>query len=85
MTIAILVAMFMFLTVVISLGGLNAADHDVLSIMSAAWNEQLHPLFQGIALLGGIELTTLLMVGLTVFLFSRGFVADAWVLVAFVA
>ena len=76
--------MFMFLTVVISLGGLNAADHDVLSIMSASWNEQLHPLFQGIALLGGIELTTLLMVGLTVFLFSRGFVADAWVLVAFV-
>ena len=84
-TIAVLVAMFMVLTVVISLGWLGLPDHDVLVFMSGLWIENLHPLFQAIALLGGIELTTVLMIGLVVFLFSRGYVADAWVFVIFVA
>lgn len=80
-----LVVAFMVLTVVVSLGWLSGPDHDVLTYMSGLWHEQLHPLFQGIALLGGIELTTLLMAGLVAFLFWKGYRADAWVAVAFVA
>ena len=84
-TIAVLAVTFMVFTVVISLGWLGTADHDVLVFMSGLWNENFHPLFQGIAVLGGIELTTLLMVALVAFLFSRGYAADAWVFVTFVA
>ena len=76
---------FMVLTVVVSLGWLAAPDHDVLAYMSGLWHEQLHPLFQGIALLGGIELTTLLVAALVVYLFRNGYRADAWVGIAFVA
>ena len=83
--IAVLVAAFMFLTVVVSLGWLAGPDHDVLAYMSTLWREPLHPLFQGIALLGGLELSTLLMAGLVAFLLWKGYRADAWVGIAFVA
>ena len=85
MAIAALVVAYMVLTVVVSLGWLATADHDVLVYMSGIWNEQLHVLFQAIAELGGLELTALLMLGLVVFLIRRGYVSDAWVAVAFVA
>jgi membrane-associated phospholipid phosphatase len=84
-TIAILAVAFMGLTVAISLGWLSTVDHQVLVLMSSIWREQLHPLFQGIALLGGIELTTVVMLAVAIFLYSRGIVADAWVFVALVA
>ncbi len=75
----------MVFTIVVALGWLNTADHDVEQLMAAYWHESLHPLFQGIAELGGIELTTLLMIGLAAFLIRRGHPADAWVFAAFVA
>jgi len=81
----VLAAAYMVLTVVVSLGWLAGPDHDVLTYMSSLWNEQLHPLFQGIALFGGIELTTLLMGGLVAFLLWKGYRADAWVGIAFIA
>jgi len=83
--IAVLAVAFTGLTVVVSLGWLAGPDHDVLAYMSGLWHESLHPLFQGIALLGGIELTTLLMAGLVVFLLWKGYGADAWVGIGFVA
>jgi membrane-associated phospholipid phosphatase len=83
--IAALAVAFMVLTVAVSLGWLTSLDHEVLDYMVGLWHEQLHPLFQGIALLGGLELTTLLMIGLVVYLLWRGYGADAWVAVAFVA
>jgi len=70
--VAVLVVAFMALTIVVSLGWLSTPDHDVLAVMSGLWHEQLHLFFQGIALLGGLELTTLLMIGLVVFLIRRG-------------
>ena len=83
--IALLAIAFMALTVVVSLGLLNGPDHDVAQVVAGAWRESLHPLFQGIAELGGLELTTLLMVALVIFLIRRGHPADAWVFAAFVA
>ena len=83
--IGVLAVAYMVLTVAVSLGWLASPDHDVLDYTVGLWREPLHPLFQGIALLGGLELTTLLMTGLVAFLIWRGYGADAWVAVAFVA
>jgi membrane-associated phospholipid phosphatase len=82
--IAVLAVAFMVLTVVVALGWLAGPDRDVLDYMASLWREPLHLLFQGIALLGGLELSTLLMVGLVAFLLWKGYGADAWVGVAFV-
>jgi undecaprenyl-diphosphatase len=83
--IAVLVVAFMFLTLAVSLGWLSSLDHDVLTAMEGIWREPLHPLFQAIAEIGGLELTTLVMAGLVGFLIWRGYGADAWVGIAFVA
>ena len=66
-------------------GLLNSFDKQVLQAMSSLWSEPLHPLFQGIAELGGLEATVLLIIGLGVFLMRGGFGADAWVVLVFVA
>jgi len=66
-------------------GMFDALDKQVLQGMSSLWSESLHPLFQAIAELGGLELTTLLMLALAIFLLRGGFGADAWVVLVFVA
>ncbi|TMG27107.1 MAG: phosphatase PAP2 family protein [Chloroflexi bacterium] len=82
--IAALAVGFQVLTIAVSVGGLDMADHDVEQAMATAWDPPLHPLFQGIALLGGVEVTTIVLVALVIFLWRRGVVADALVFVAFV-
>ena len=69
----------------IAAGMFDVLDKQVLQGMSSLWRESLHPLFQAIAELGGLELTTLLMLALAIFLLRRGFGADAWVVLVFVA
>lgn len=76
---------FVALTMVLAAGALNMLDKQVLEGMASLWSEPLHPLFQAIAELGGLEVTALLIVGLTVFLIRGGFGADAWVVLVFVA
>ena len=82
---AVLVVAFVALTLVVEAGWLGTLDHDVLLAMSGAWSESLHPLFQLIAELGGIEVTSILMLGLFIFLWRGGFGADALVVLAFPA
>lgn len=81
--IAGLAVAFELLTVAVSLGWLGTPDHDVEQAMATIWDPPLHPLFQAIAILGGVELTGLIMVALVVYLWRRGFPADAFVFVAF--
>ncbi len=76
---------FVALTMAISAGVFNSLDKQVLRAMSSLWIESLHPLFQAIAELGGLELTSILMIGLLIFLVRGGFGADAWAVLAFVA
>jgi len=76
---------FVALTMALAAGALNSLDKQVLQAMSSLWSEPLHPLFQAIAELGGLEVTTLLMIGLAIFLIRGGFGADAWVVLVFVA
>jgi len=82
---AALAVAYVALTMAVGAGMFDGLDKQVLHAMSSVWNESLHPLFQGIAELGGLELTTILMIGLFVFLIRGGFGADAWVVLAFAA
>jgi membrane-associated phospholipid phosphatase len=79
-----LAVVYVALTMAIAAGMLNTLDRQVLQGMASLWSEPLHPLFQAIAELGGLELTTLLTIALAIFLVRRGFGADAWVVLAFV-
>jgi membrane-associated phospholipid phosphatase len=76
---------FIALTLVVGAGWLGTLDHQVLLLMSGAWREPLHPLFQAIAELGGLEVTSILMIGLAVFLLRAGFGADGWVVLTYFA
>jgi membrane-associated phospholipid phosphatase len=76
---------FIALTLVVGAGWLGTLDHQVLLVMSGAWREPLHPLFQAIAELGGLEVTSILMIGLAVFLLRAGFGADGWVVLTYFA
>jgi undecaprenyl-diphosphatase len=82
---AALAVAYVALTMAIAAGMFDALDKQVLQGMSSLWSESLHPLFQAIAELGGLELTSLLMLALAIFLLRRGFGADAWVVLVFVA
>ena len=83
--IAALGVAFLALTVVVALGWLNGPDHTVEQALASVWRPSLHGVFQAVAELGGLELTTLVMIVLAIYLIRRGFPADAWVFLAFVA
>jgi membrane-associated phospholipid phosphatase len=76
---------FIALVIAITAGVFTSLDLQVADAMHSAWQPALHPLFQAIAELGGIELTSILMLGLTVYLWRAGFGSDALVFVVFIA
>jgi len=84
LVLAALVVSYVGLTLVVSAGWLSSLDHQVLVAMSSSWNESLHPLFQFLAELGGIEVTSILMLGLFIYLLRGGFGADSLAVLAFV-
>lgn len=81
--IAILAAAFVALTMGIAAGMFNSLDHQVALAMHDIWSERLHPFFQAIAELGGLELTTIVMVGLMLYLWRGRFGSDTLVVLAF--
>ena len=83
--IAILAVLFVGMTAALAAGTFTGLDEQVAQAMHSLWQAPLHPLFQGIAELGGIELTSVVMVGLTIYLLRSGFGSDAWVVLAFLA
>ena len=83
--IAILGAAFIALTIAITAGLFTTLDRQVAQAMHDAWVPSLHVLFQGIAELGSVEVTGVLMVGLAFYLWRSGFGSDAFVFVVFLA
>jgi len=81
--IVVLSVAFVALTMAITAGVFATLDHQVADAMHSIWQESLHGLFQAIAELGGLELTTILMVGLFFYLWRGGFGADALAVLAF--
>ncbi len=74
---------FVAMTVAIPAGIFASLDLQVAEATHSIWEESLHGLFQLIAELGGLELTTLLIFGLFLYLWRGGFGADALVVGAF--
>jgi membrane-associated phospholipid phosphatase len=83
LVLAALVVSYVGLTLIVGAGWLGSFDHEVLVAMSSSWSESLHPLFQFLAELGGLEVTSILMLGLFVYLLRGGFGADALAVLAF--
>jgi membrane-associated phospholipid phosphatase len=83
LVLAALVVSYVGLTLVVSAGWFGSLDHHVLIAMSSSWSEPLHPLFQFLAELGGIEVTSIPMLGLFVYLWRGGFGADSLAVLGF--
>jgi undecaprenyl-diphosphatase len=73
------------LTLAVSGGAFTQLDQDVAQAMHEAWQPSLQVPFQLIAELGSVEVTTAIMLGLTLYLWRSGFGSDALVFVAFIA
>src|SRR4030081_16040 len=78
--IVILSVAFVAMTVAIAAGVFSTLDLQVALAMHSIWQESLHGLFQLIAELGGIELTSILMLALLIYLWRGGFGAAAFVI-----
>src|SRR6266550_1864292 len=76
---------FIGMTIAVTDGAFSTLDQQVAQAMHDAWQPSLHGLFQAIAELGSLELTTVLMAGLTFYLLRSGFGSDALVFVVFIA
>ena len=74
---------FVGMTLAITAGIFASLDHQVAEAMHSIWQESLHALFQAIAELGGLELTSVLMLALFIYLWRGGFGADVLVVLAF--
>jgi membrane-associated phospholipid phosphatase len=83
--IGVLSVAFVSLTIAITAGAFKDLDLQVAQAMHDAWQPSLHPVFQLIAELGGVELTAILMLGLSVYLWRAGFGSDALVFIVFIA
>jgi undecaprenyl-diphosphatase len=83
--IALLAIAFVALTIAVTASVFTTLDLHVAQAMHSIWQDRLHVVFEAIAELGGLELTTILMLALTVYLVRGGFHADGLVVVAFIA
>ena len=75
---------FIALTLAITAGVFSSLDLQVAQTMHDLWQPSLHFVFQALAELGGFELTTALMLGLSWYLWRSGFGSDTLVFGAFV-
>jgi len=73
----------MAFTAVVAAGTMHTLDRDVSAAMTAAWREPLHAVFQGLALFGGLEATTLVAALLGLWMWRRGFGVDSLAVLAF--
>ncbi len=71
------------MTIAITAGAFASLDHQVAQETHAIWQDSLHVTFQLIAELGSLELTSILMLALFLYLWRGGVGADALVVVAF--
>lgn len=76
---------FVALTIAVTAGMFTMLDRQVAQTMHTYWQESLHVALQGIAELGSLELTSVLMLALLLYLLRSGFGSDAWAVAAFAA
>ena len=76
---------FAVLSGLVAMGYFDRADALVSAFFRRHWDPALHPLFQLIAVLAGVEVTSLLTIAMGVYLWRTGFVPELWALAAFPA
>ena len=76
---------FVLYSQVVGLGELRALDNQALRAFQRLWVPDLGPLFRGLAVLGGIEVTTALAAALALYLWRSGFRDEALATLAFPA
>jgi membrane-associated phospholipid phosphatase len=81
--IVVLSVVFVAMTMAITAGAFTTIDHQVAQETHAIWQDSLHVPFQLIAELGGIELTSIIMLALVIYLWRGGFGADVLAVAAF--
>jgi membrane-associated phospholipid phosphatase len=74
---------FMAFSAVVAAGTMHSLDVDVSRAMTEAWREQLHAAFQGLALFGGLELSTVVAALLGLWMWRRRFGVDSLAVLAF--
>ncbi|MGH7903221.1 MAG: phosphatase PAP2 family protein [Candidatus Dormibacteraceae bacterium] len=82
-TLGLLALAFAALSAAVAGGALRGADRQGAATFDAIWRPPLAPYFGGVAVLGGIEVTTLLALGLAAYLVWRRLRAQAWAVLAF--
>ncbi|HXN92364.1 MAG TPA: phosphatase PAP2 family protein [Candidatus Sulfotelmatobacter sp.] len=85
LAIGVMCVVYVGLTISITARAFTGLDTQVAQAMHSAWQPSLHVVFQLIAELGGLEVTTIVMAGLTFYLWRAGFGSDALVFVVFLA
>ncbi|HEX6548528.1 MAG TPA: phosphatase PAP2 family protein [Candidatus Dormibacteraeota bacterium] len=83
LALGVLAIAFVVLSAGVSAGQLKGVDHQVASTMTEIWRPQLKLPMQAIALLGGVEVTTLVALGLFIYIRRQGFRSEAWALLAY--
>lgn len=79
----VLAVVFVLQSILVATGQTDLADVHTAALMARIWQPALLPVFQGIALLGGLEVTTLVMLVLLVVLWRTGLRREALGLLAF--
>lgn len=85
LTCAVLAVGFVIESVLVAGEATRVADQRVAAAFAGLWNPSLQLLMQGIAILGSLELTFLIALGLFVYLWRSGFARESWALLAFPA
>jgi undecaprenyl-diphosphatase len=81
-SLVVLGAAFAFYTEAVAAGTFGLLDLEVARAAKPFWRPALEPVAQAVAFLGGVEFTSLLTVGLAVFLWRRQFRVEALALLA---
>jgi membrane-associated phospholipid phosphatase len=74
---------FMVFSAAVAAGDLRTTDRQVSATMAHVWFEPVHRVIQVLAVLGGVELTSLVAAALGVYIWRHGFRAEAWAVLAF--
>lgn len=79
----VLAVVFVLQSILVATGQTDLADIHTAAAMERIWVPALQPLAQGVAILGGLEATSLVMLVLLAVLWRTGLRREAWGLLAF--
>jgi membrane-associated phospholipid phosphatase len=80
---AALALAFLIETLLVTFRSTRVVDLEVAVLFARLWNPVVGVLGQVVAVLGGVEVTTVIALALFVYLRRTGFTAEAWALVSF--